>query len=218
MVRILWFKEVSRWTRRGIPLKIVWVSPRQLAILFFTFLVGLLVSTPLPSAIMKIASIGVFMLVGTIIAFWKVKMLTPEQIILARFRGLTTLPGQKQGKKVVEAPAFREETAKEEAFKIEADEEGSFTPLSITGKYKRTKIPRKVTLYVDGVPRPGTEALAVPINETESKYTIIFLPTMADIGVRELEVRIEGEDKPIFKKKVEIKVKGVRSLEMKRVS
>ncbi|MDG7012697.1 MAG: hypothetical protein JRN11_04835 [Nitrososphaerota archaeon] len=98
------------------------------------------------------------------------------------------------------------------------DSPESFTPLSITGRWKRTKLPRKVTLYVDGVPRPGAEALATPVSDAESGYTIVFLPTAADIGVRELEVRIEGEEKPIYRKKVQVKVKGARSLELKKVS
>ena len=98
------------------------------------------------------------------------------------------------------------------------DSTESFVPLSITGKWKRTKLPRKVSLYVDGVPRAGAEALATPVGESESGYTIVFLPTATDIGVRELEVRIEGEEKPIYSKKVEVKVKGARSLEMKKVS
>ncbi|MDV3243963.1 MAG: hypothetical protein LYZ66_02160 [Nitrososphaerales archaeon] len=71
---------------------------------------------------------------------------------------------------------------------------------------------------MDGVPRLGAEALATPVSETESGYTIIFLPTIADIGVRELEVRVEGEEKPIYKRRVDVKVKGTRSLEMKEVS
>ena len=82
----------------------------------------------------------------------------------------------------------------------------------------RTKLPRKVSLYVDGVPRAGAEALATPVNDAESGYRIIFLPTAADTGVRELEDRVEGEEKPIYRKKVEVKVKGMRSLEMKKVS
>jgi hypothetical protein len=59
--------------------------------------------------------------------------------------------------------------------------------------------------------------LATPVSDTESGYTIVFLPTAADIGVKELEVRIEGGEKPIYRKKVEVKVKGARSLEMKKV-
>ena len=98
------------------------------------------------------------------------------------------------------------------------DSPESFTPLSITGRWKRTKLPRKVSLYVDGAPRPGAEALATPVSDAESGYTIVFLPTAADIGVRELEVRIEGEEKPIYRKKVQVKVKGARSLELKKVS
>jgi hypothetical protein len=66
--------------------------------------------------------------------------------------------------------------------------------------------------------RAGAEALATPVSDTESGYAIVFLPTAADIGVRELEVRIEGEERPIFRKKVEVKVKGGRSLEMKQLS
>jgi hypothetical protein len=57
-------------------------------------------------------------------------------------------------------------------------------------------------------PRAGAEALTTPVSDTESGYAIVFLPTAADIGVRELEVRIEGEEKPIYRKKVEVKVKG----------
>ena len=71
---------------------------------------------------------------------------------------------------------------------------------------------------MDGVPRAGAEALATPVSDKESGYTIVFLSTTADVGVRELEVRMEGEEKPIYRKKVEVKVKGARSLEMKKVS
>ncbi len=217
MVRILWFKETTRWSRRGIPLRVVWVSPRQLVILLCSILVGLVVSTPLPTATLKIVPMGAFLLAGAVVAFWRVKMLMPEQLIMVRLRGLTrTSPsgdkraGKGKAKDVVERP---EETA----FEIEADSAESFTPLSITGRWKRTKLPRKVSLYVDGVPRPGAEALATPVSDAESGYTIVFLPTAADIGLRELEVRIEGEEKPIYRKKVEVKVKGARSLEMKKV-
>ena len=217
MVRILWFKETSRWSRRGIPLRVVWVSPRQLVIILFSVLAGLMVATPLPTATLKLVPMGGFLLAGAAIAFWRVKMLTPEQLIMVRLRGLTRISqGGKEGGKdkttsVVEKP-------EESAFEIEADSAESFTPLSITGRWKRTKLPRKVTLYVDGVPRAGAEALATPVNDAESGYTLVFLPTAADIGVRELEVRIEGEEKPIYRKKVEVKVKGARSLEMKKVS
>lgn|GEM_PF-4831077 len=66
----------------------------------------------------------------------------------------------------------------------------------------------------------GVKAPAIPFGDTESGYTIIFLPTTAEKGLRELEVRTEGEEKPIYRKKVEVKVKGKgeRSLEMKSVS
>ena len=217
MVRILWFKETTRWSRRGIPLRVVWVSPRQLVILLVSVLAGLVVAAPMPAATLKLAPVGAFLLAGAVIAFWRVRMLTPEQLILVRLRGLTRVPqqGKKSGKTgttdVVEKP-------EECAFEIEADSVESFTPLSITGRWKRTKLPRKVMLYVDGVPRPGAEALATPVSDAESGYTIVLLPTASDIGVKELEVRIEGEEKPIYRKKVEVKVKGARSLEMKKVS
>ena len=216
MVRILWFKETTRWSRRGIPLRVVWVSPRQLVILLFSILAGLVVATPLPTATVKLIPMGAFLLTGALVAFWRVKMLTPEQLIMVRLRGLTTISqdSKKSGKSkaisVVERPD-------ESAFEIEADSADSFTPLSITGRWKRTRLPRKVTLYVDGVPRPGAEALATPVSDAESGYAIVFLPTAADIGVRELEVRIEGEERPIYRKKVEVKVKGARALEMKKV-
>ncbi|MDE1852777.1 MAG: hypothetical protein KGI38_03395 [Thaumarchaeota archaeon] len=216
MVRILWFKETTRWSRRGIPLRVVWVSPRQLTILLFSILAGLVMATPLPTTTLKLVPLGSFLLAGALVAFWRVKMLTSEQLIMARLRGLTTISqDSKKGSEnktvsVVEKPD-------ENTFEIEADSPESFTPLSITGRWKRTKLPRKVTLYVDGVPRPGAEALATPVSDAESGYTIVFLPTTADIGVRELEVRIEGEEKSIYRKKVEVKVKGARSLEMKKV-
>ena len=217
VVRILWFKETTRWSRRGIPLRVVWVSPRQLVIMLFSVLAGLMVATPLPTATLKIVPMGAFLLAGVVVAFWRVKMLTPEQLIMVRLRGLTTISqdSKKSGKNkavsVVEKP-------NENTFEIEVDTPESFAPLSITGRWKRTKLPRKVALYVDGVPRPGAEALATPVSDAESGYTIVFLPTAADIGVRELEVRIEGEERPIYRKKVEVKVKGARSLEMKKVS
>ena len=216
MVRILWFKETTRWSRRGIPLRVVWVSPRQLVILLFSVLAGLMVATPLPTATLKIVPMGAFLLAGAVVAFWRVKMLTPEQMIMVRLRGLTTISqdGKKSGKNKTTSIVERPD---ESAFEIDADSAESFTPLSITGRWKRTKLPRKVSLYVDGIPRAGAEALATPVNDAESGYAIVFLPTAADIGVRELEVRVEGEEKPIYRKKIEVKVKGARSLEMRKV-
>ena len=152
------------------------------------------------------------------VAFWKVKMLTPEQMVMARLRGLTKLSEGRNRKTGNERPRPVVGTPDESAFEIEADSADSFTPLSITGRWKRTKLPRKVSLFVDGIPRAGAEALATPVSYNESGYTIVFLPTATDIGVRELEVRIEGEEKPIYRKKVEAKVKGARSLEMENVS
>ena len=216
MVRILWFKETTRWSRRGIPLRVVWVSPRQLSILLFSVLAGLAVGTPIPSATLKLVPMGVFLLGGTVVAFWRVKMLTPEQLIMLRLRGLTRVPQQSKGGEVNIGPVAEE--PEETAFEMEAESAESFTPLSFTGRWKRTKLPRKVPLYVDGVPRAGAEALATPVNDAESGYTIVFLPTASDVGVHELEVRIEGEDKPIYRKKVEVKVRGARSLEMKKVA
>jgi hypothetical protein len=218
VVRILWFKEASRWSRRGIPLRVVWVSPRQLLILLFSFLAGLVIGTPLPTATLKLVPLATLLLTGVILAFWRVKMLTPEQLIMVRLRGLTTLTktsvkARSRGK---QGPVVGEQEAT--AFEIEADSAASFTPLSITGRWKRTKLPRRVSLYVDGVPRAGAEALATPVSDAESGYTIVFLPTVADIGVRDLEVRVEGEAKAIYEKKVEIRVRGARSLELKKVS
>ena len=215
MVRILWFKETTRWSRRGIPLRVVCVSPRQLSILLSSALAGLMAGTPIPSATLKLVPVGGFLLAGTIVAFWKVKMLTPEQLIMARIRGLTGVSQQRGKGRVNSTPVL--EKPEEAAFEIEADSAESFAPLSITGRWKRTKLPRKVSLYVDGIPRAGAEALAIPVSEWESGYTIVFLPTAADIGVRELEVRIEGEEKPIYSKTVEVSVKVARSLEMKKV-
>jgi hypothetical protein len=216
VVRILWFKETTRWSRRGIPLRVVWVSPRQLVILLVAVLAGLMVATPLPDATMKFVPIGVFLLAGATVAFWRVKMLTPEQLIMVRLRGLTKTP-QRAKKGATNDVVPMTEGPQESAFEIEADSAESFTPLSITGRWRRTKLPRKVSLYVDGIPRAGAEALATPVSNAENGYTIVFLPTAADIGVRELEVRIEGEENPIYRKKVEVKVKGTRSLEMKKV-
>jgi len=144
-------------------------------------------------------------------------MLTPEQLIMVRLRGLrrVSLNVKKKGGKGNIIPVV--EKPEEGAFENEADSAESFTPLSITGRWKRTKLPRKVSLHVDGVPRPGAEALATPVSDAESGYTIVFLPSAADIGVREFEVRIEGEEKPIYRKKVGVKVRGARSLEMKKV-
>ena len=215
-MRVLWFKETSRWSRRGIPLRIVWVSPRQLSVLLVSFLAGLMVATPIPNSTLKLLPLGAFVLAGAVIAFWRVKMLTPEQLIMVRLGGQTRTPqrGKLEGKT---KPSAVTEGPEESAFEIEADSPDSFAPLSITGRWKRTKLPKKVVLYVDGVPRTGTEALATPVSDGESGYTIVFLPSAADIGVRELEVRIEGEEKPIYRKKVEVKVRGARSLEMKKV-
>ncbi|MDG7016535.1 MAG: hypothetical protein JRM82_04075 [Nitrososphaerota archaeon] len=143
MVRILWFKETSRWSRRGIPLRVVWVSPRQLVILLFSILAGLVVATPLPTATTKLVPMGAFLLAGALVAFWRVKMLTPEQMIMVRLRGLTRISqqGRKGGKDTTATVAEKPE---ESAFEIEADSSESFTPLSITGRWKRTKLPRKV--------------------------------------------------------------------------
>jgi len=233
---------------------VVWVSPRQLSILFFSFLVGLVFSVlvglvfsaPFHTQVVKLILVGSFLSLGVALSFWPTKMLTPEQLIMVRLRGLTRVPrlGEKgtvrdkamklrrmvmlrgmtrvsrHGERMaVEAKAADViEKPEESAFEIEADSAESFAPLSISGRWRRTKMPGKVSLYVDGVPRAGAEALATPVNDAESGYTILFLPTSTDIGVRELEVRIEGEEKPIYRKKVEVKVKGTRSSEMKRVS
>jgi len=196
---------------------VVWVSPRQLVIILSSFLIGLIMATPLPSATLKLVPLGAFLLAGAAVAFWKVRMLTREQIVMARLRGLTGISQRTEKKGGKDKAVDVIERPDERAFEIEADNAESFAPLSITGRWKRTKLPRKVSLYVDGVPKAGAEALATPVSDTESGYTIVFLPSAADIGVRELEVRIEGEEKPICKKKVEVKVKGERSLEMKKV-
>ena len=196
----------------------VWVSPRQLAILLSSFLFGFSLSVPLPTQTLKLAALGSSLLAGAVVSFWRVKMLTPEQLIVARLRGLTRIPqrGEKRagGGKASEAA----EKTEERAFEMVADSAESFTPLSISGRWRRTKLPRKVSLFVDGVPRPGAESLATPVNDTESSYTIIFLPTAADIGTHDLEVRVDGEDRPIYKVKVDVRVRGTRSLEMKKVS
>jgi hypothetical protein len=220
VVRILWFNETSRWTRRGIPLKVVWVSPRQLSILGMSFLIGVVASTPLSVPTLKFATIGPILLAGAVVSFWRVKMLTPEQLVLARLRGLTTLSPAGQSKKGSKnAPDSKAEPQpKERFFQLEADSAESFTPLSISGRWKRTKLPRKVSLCVDGVPRPGAESLATPVSETESGYTIVYLPTAEDVGTHDLEVKVEGEERPIYKVKVDVKVKGTRSLEMKKVT
>jgi hypothetical protein len=221
VVRILSFKETTRWSRRGIPLRVVWVSPRQLAILFSSFIIGMAFSTPLQSATLKLIPVSSFLLAGSVLAFWRVKMLTPEQLIWVRLRRLTAIapPPIAKKERLLEAGLDEEtEPKKERAFQIEADNAESFTPLSISGRWKRTKLPRKVSLLVDGSPRPGAEALATPISDAESSYTLIFVPTSADIGAHELEVRIEGEQEPIYGVKVNVSVKGRRSLEMKKVS
>ena len=143
-------------------------------------------------------------------------MLTPEHIILARLRGLTRIP-QSGDASTKDNASDRVEKPEATTFEIEADTAESFTPLSITGKSKKTKYPVKVSLFIDGAPRPGAEALAIP-GERESSYSIVFQPTSSDIGTHDLEVRIEGEEKPIHRMKVDVKVKGARSLEMKKVS
>ncbi len=219
MVRILWFREVSRWDRRAIPLKVVWVSPRQLSSLVISFLVGLAFSAPLPTPTLKLVSVGSLLLAGLVVSFWRVKMLTPEQLILMRLRGLTTVSLSGQNKKRTEkAPeSAAGARAEDRAFQMESDDAESFTPLSISGRWKKTKLPRKVSLYVDGVARPGAESLATPVSDTESGYTIVFLPTAGDIGTHDLEVKVEGEERPIYKVKVDVKVKGTRSLEMKKI-
>jgi len=217
MVRILWFKESTRWSRRGIPLRVVWVSPRQLAILLSSFLFGSVLSVPLPTPTLKLVSMGFFLLAGAVVSFWRVKMLTPEQLIVARLRGLTRIrqPGEKSasGGKT----SYAVENPEQSAFEMVADSAESFTPLSISGRLRKMELPRKVSLYVDGVPKPGAESLATPVNDTESGYTIVFVPTTAEIGTHDLEVKVDGEDRPIYKAKVDVKVKGTRSLEMKKV-
>jgi len=220
VVRILWFKETSRWTRRGIPLRVVWVSPRQLSILGMSFLVGVVVSAPLSAPTLKFVTVGPLLLAGVVVSFWRVKTPTPEQLILMRLRGLTALSplgqSEKSSKKAPERKAGAE--TEERSFQMEAEDADSFTPLSISGRWKRTKLPRKVSLYVDGVPRPGAESLATPVSDSESGYTVVFLPTAVDIGTHDLEVKADGEERPIYKVKVDVKVKGTRSLEMKKVS
>src|SRR5207244_6490597 len=139
---------------------------------------------------------------GAALSFWPTKMLTPEQLIMVRLRGLARVPrlGEKgalkdkatklrrmvrlRGMRVsrhgertaVEAKAADViEKPEESAFEIEADSADSFAPLSISGRWRRTKLPRKVSLYVDGTPRAGAEALATPVNDAESGYTVVFL-------------------------------------------
>jgi len=217
VVRILWFKETTRWSRRGIPLRVVWVSPRQLAILGLSFLLGLVVSAPLPSQTLRLVALGSTVFIGAVVSFWKVKMLTPEQLVLARLRGLTAVP-QPPENSGEDGASNTTEKVQQKVFEMVTDSAESFTPLSISGRCRRTRLPRKVSLRVDGVGRPGAEALATPVNDVESSYTIVFVPTAADVGAHDLEVIAEGEDRPIYKVRVEVKVKGERSLEMKKVS
>ena len=89
VVRILWFKETTRWSRRGIPLRIVWVSPRQLALLAASLLIGFLFSVPLPDPTLRLVAMGTGLFSGAIVAFWPVKMLTPEQLLGLRMRMLS---------------------------------------------------------------------------------------------------------------------------------
>ena len=156
MVRILWFKEASRWSRRGIPLRVVWVSPRQLGdlLLFCLFLFGFSLSVPLPTQTLKLVAVGSTLLAGAVVSFWRVKMQTPEQLIVARLRGLTTFPqlGEERACSLDKASSAVEKS-EERAFEMVADSAESFTPLSISGRWRRTKLPRKVSLYVDGVPQ-----------------------------------------------------------------
>src|SRR5207245_10019371 len=175
MPRIVWFNEASRRNRRGIPLTVVWVSPRQLSILFFSFLVGLVFSAPFPTQVIKLILVGSFLSLGVALSFWPTKMLTPEQLIMVRLRGLTRVPrlGEKgtlrdkavklrglvrlRGMTRVSRPGERMaveakaadvvmEKPEEGAFEIEADNAESFAPLSISGRWRRTKLPRKVSL------------------------------------------------------------------------
>ncbi|HUH82659.1 MAG TPA: hypothetical protein VLX33_02130 [Nitrososphaerales archaeon] len=217
MVRILWFKETTRWSRRGIPLRVVWVSPRQLAILGLSFLLGFVVSAPLPGQTLRLVALGSTVFIGAVVSFWRVKMLTPEQLVLARLRGLTAVP-QPPENGGEDGASNKTEEAKQNVFEMLADSAESFTPLSISGRCRRTRLPRKVSLRVDGVERPGAEALATPVSDVESGYTIVFVPTAADMGAHDLEVMADGEDRPIYKVRVDVRVKGTRSLEMKKVS
>jgi len=218
VVRILWFKETSRWSRRGIPLRVIWVSPRQLAILLSSFLFGFSLSVPLPTQTLKLVAMGSTLLAGAVVSFWRVKMLTPEQLIMARLRGLTGISQRDESAASRNKVSITGDKLEENAFEIVADSPDSFTPLSISGRCRRTKLPRKVSLLVDGIARPGAESLATPVNDTESGYTIVFLPTATDLGTHDLEVRVDGEDRPIYRVKVDVRVKGTRSLEMKKVS
>jgi hypothetical protein len=78
------------------------------------------------TATLKLVPMGAFLLVGAAVAFWRVKMLTAEQIIMARLQGLTGISRQRsrggRGKadQVVAKPGER-------AFEIEADTAESFT-------------------------------------------------------------------------------------------
>ena len=130
MIRILWFKEASRWSRRGIPLRVVWVNPRQLTILISSFLAGLMVATPLPAATLKFVPVGAFLVVGMAVAFWRVKMLTPEELIMMRLRGLTRVL-QLGWKGTVKSKATNViEKPTDSVFEIEADSAESFAPPS----------------------------------------------------------------------------------------
>jgi hypothetical protein len=87
----------------------------------------------MPTATLKLVPIGAFLPAGAVVAFWRVKMLTPEQMIMVRLRGLTRIAA-KDGKKrrkdkigsVVERP-------EESAFEIEADNPESFTRFLLQG-------------------------------------------------------------------------------------
>ena len=196
----------------------VWVSPRQLAILLSSFLFGFSLSVPLPTQTLKLVAMGSTLLAGAAVSFWRVKMLTPEQLIMARLRGLTGISQRDKSAASRNKVSITGDKPEENAFEIVADSPDSFTPLSISGRCRRTKLPRKVSLCVDGVPRPGAESLATPVNDTESGYAIVFLPTATDLGTHDLEVRVDGEDRPIYRVKVDVRVKGTRSLEMKKVA
>ena len=89
------------------------------AILLVSDLAGLVTATPMQTAVLKFVSVGASLLVGAVIAFWRVKMLAPEQLIMVRMRGLTRVPQGKKGGKGDETPAL--EKQEEGAFEFGAD-------------------------------------------------------------------------------------------------
>lgn len=220
MSESIWWPDEYWWEKRSVPLGFVTLSPLGLLSLVVWGALALLVSLPFNFPVGGISFGGralaflVLMMVGLSFVRRRSKMVPVQMQLLYLLMTRSTA----KKKSTAGAAAEREapKARAEEPYTLEAESTTKLRPMTIVGRCRRTKLPRKASLYIDGVPRKDSEAYTVPKSNTQSEYQIVFLPTVADIGVHDLEVRIEGEAEPAYKAKVEVKVKGFKALELKK--